>query len=101
MAGHIVAVVGGKGGGGTRFFAANLAIAYLQVFKARPLVVDLDMTALGAQNTFRGLTPPKTIVELSKLQGAPIDAKSIGPFLANAQAGFSFIGAPKDAILAR
>ncbi len=34
--GHIIAVVGGKGGVGKSVFAANLAIAYQLNFKQRP-----------------------------------------------------------------
>lgn len=47
MAGHIVAVIGGKGGVGKSIFAANFAIAYLQEFKQRPLIVDCDLHSLG------------------------------------------------------
>ena len=49
MAGHVIAVVGGKGGVGKSVFAANLAIAYLQEFKQRPLILDLDLSSLGDQ----------------------------------------------------
>src|SRR3954453_6602264 len=99
MAGHIIAVVGGKGGVGKSVFAANLAISYLQEFKQRPLIVDLDMHSLGDQNIILGQNPPKNIVDVTKIQGAQIDAKSLGPFLANAQAGYSYIGAPRDSVL--
>lgn len=101
MAGHIVAVVGGKGGVGKSVFAANLAIAYLQEFKQRPLILDLDLSSLGDQNIILGQNPPKNIVDLSKLQGSAIDPKTLAPFMANAPAGFSYISAPKDAIIAR
>ena len=50
MAGHIVAVMGGKGGVGKSVFTANFAISYLQDFKQRPLIVDLDMASLGDLN---------------------------------------------------
>ncbi|MEO5969467.1 MAG: ATPase, T2SS/T4P/T4SS family [Bdellovibrionia bacterium] len=101
MAGHIVAVVGGKGGVGKSVFAANLAIAYLQEFKQRPLIIDLDLGSLGDQNIILGQNPPKSIVDVSKLQGGAIDPKSLAPFMVNAPAGYSYIGSPKDAILAR
>ena len=101
MAGHIIAVVGGKGGVGKSVFAANLAISYFQEFKQRPLIVDLDLNSLGDQNIILGQNPAKSIVDLSKLQGAQIDVKSLTPFMVNAPGGFSFIGAPRDAILAR
>ena len=54
MAGHIIAVVGGKGGVGKSIFAANFAISYLQEFKQRPLIIDLDLNSLGDQNLILG-----------------------------------------------
>lgn len=101
MAGHIIAVVGGKGGVGKSVFAANLAIAYLQEFKQRPLIVDLDMNSLGDQNIILGQNPPKHIVDVTKMPPGPVDAKSLGPFLTSAPAGYSYIGAPRDHIVAR
>jgi pilus assembly protein CpaF len=101
MAGHIIAVVGGKGGVGKSVFAANLAIAYLQNFKQRPLIVDLDLMALGDQNIILGQNPAKNIVDVSKMPPGPVDPKSLAPFMVNAPAGYSYIGAPRDAIVAR
>src|SRR3954462_5296542 len=101
MAGHIIAVVGGKGGVGKSVFAANLAIAYLQEFKVRPLIVDLDLGSLGDQNIILGQNPPKSIVDVSKIQGGVIDPKALSPYMINAQAGYSYIAAPRDAIVAR
>lgn len=101
MAGHIIAVVGGKGGVGKSVFASNLAIAYLQNFKQRPLIIDLDLNSLGDQNIILGLNPPKNIVDVSKMNAPSIDPKSLAPFMVNAPAGFSYIGAPKDAVVAR
>jgi septum site-determining protein MinD len=100
MAGHVIAVVGGKGGVGKSVFSANLAIAYLQEFKQRPLIVDLDMNSLGDQNIILGQNPQKSIVDVSKIQG-PIDIKALTPFMVNAQAGYSYVSAPRDAIIAR
>src|SRR3954468_8269597 len=99
--GHLIAVVGGKGGVGKSVFAANLAIAHLQEFKHRPLIVDLDLSSLGDQNIILGQNPPKNIVDVSKMPPGPVDPKSLAPYMVNAQAGYSFIGAPKDAIVAR
>lgn len=101
MPGHIVAVVGGKGGVGKSIFSANLAITYLQETKQRPLIVDLDLNSLGDQNLILGLNPPKSIVEISKLQGGAVDLKALSPFMMNAPGGYSFISAPRDAIIAR
>src|SRR5271163_2552270 len=101
MAGHIIAVLGGKGGVGKSVFAANLAISYLQEFKQRPLIVDLDMSSLGDQNIILGQNPPKNIVDISRTQGGLIDLKSLAPFMASSPVGFSFVGAPRDSIVAR
>ncbi len=101
MAGHLIAIVGGKGGVGKSVFAANLAIAYLQEFKQRPLIVDLDLNSLGDQNVILGQNPPKNIVDVSKIQGGAIDPKSLAPFMVNTPAGYSYIAAPKDSIIAR
>lgn len=100
MAGHIIAVIGGKGGVGKSVFAANLAIAYLQEFRQRSLIVDLDLQSLGDQSLILGQNPGKSIVDLCKVTAA-IDAKSLAPFMMNTPSGYSFIGAPKEAILAR
>src|SRR5947209_7162826 len=101
MAGHIVAVLGGKGGVGKSVFAANMAIAYLQEFKQRPLIIDLDLASLGDQNIILGQNPPKNIVDVSKMPAGPVDPKTLGPFMVNAPAGYSYIGAPRDAVIAR
>jgi septum site-determining protein MinD len=101
MAGHIVAVVGGKGGVGKSVFAANLAIANLQQFKQRPLIIDCDLQSLGDQALILGQNPTKNIVDVSKMPPGPVDPKTLAPFMINAPAGYSFIGAPRDAIIAR
>jgi pilus assembly protein CpaF len=101
MAGHIIAVVGGKGGVGKSVFAANLALSYLLNFKQRPLIIDLDLNSLGDQNIILGQNPAKSIVDVSKMPPGPIDPKSLSPFMVNAQQGYSYIGAPRDAIAAR
>lgn len=101
MAGHVIAVVGGKGGVGKSVFAANLALAYLQNFKLRPLILDLDLNSLGDQNLILGQNPQKSIVDLSRMPPGAIDPKTLAPFMINAPLGYSFVGAPRDAISAR
>jgi septum site-determining protein MinD len=100
MPGHLVAVVGGKGGVGKSVFAANLAIAHMQNFKQRPLIVDLDLTSLGDQNLILGQNPQRSIVDVSKLPVGPMDPKTLAPFMVNAPQGYHLIGAPRDSILA-
>ena len=99
--GHIIAVVGGKGGVGKSVFAANLAVAYQLNFKQRSLIVDLDFQSLGDQNIILGMNPPKNIVDLTKTQVPQWDPKTLSPFMMNAPQGFSFIGAPREAAIAR
>jgi septum site-determining protein MinD len=99
--GHIIAVIGGKGGVGKSIFTANFALAYLQNFKQRPLIVDLDLQSLGDQNLILGQNPQRSIVDVSKFQTGPMDPKNLSQFMVNASAGYSFIGCPRDAIMAR
>jgi pilus assembly protein CpaF len=100
MAGHIIAVVGGKGGVGKSVFAANLMLAAMQELRQRPLLVDADLSSLGDQNIILNQNPQKSLVDVAKIQG-PVDVKSLSPFMVNASQGYSFIGAPRDAITAR
>jgi len=99
--GHIIAVVGGKGGVGKSVFTANLALAYQLNFKQRSLILDLDFQSLGDQNIILGLNPAKNIVELTKTQVPQWDPKTLAPFMVNAPQGYSFIGAPREAAIAR
>jgi len=99
--GHVIAVVGGKGGVGKSVFTANLALAWLQNFRQRPLIVDLDLNSLGDQNIILGQNPPKSIVDVSRMPPGPVDPKTLAPFMLNAPQGYSFIASPRDAILAR
>lgn len=97
MPGHVIAVVGGKGGVGKSIFAANLAMAYLLEVKQRPCLIDLDLQALGDQNLIIGARSPKNIVDISKLTGAALDLKVLNPLMATTPQGLSFIGSPTDA----
>ncbi len=105
MAGFLIAVVGGKGGVGKSVFTANFAISYVQETKSRPLIVDLDLASLGDQNLILGHNPPKNIVDVSRMSvgghNGGIDPKTLAPFMVNAQAGYSYIASPRDAIVAR
>ena len=96
MPGHIVAVVGGKGGVGKSVFAANLAMAFLLEVRQRPCLVDLDMQSLGDQNLIIGARSPKTIVDISRVQGGAFDLKVLNPMMATTPQGLSFVSAPTE-----
>ena len=50
MAGHIITVIGGKGGVGKSQFAANLCFSYAQEVRNKTLLLDFDQKACGDQN---------------------------------------------------
>lgn len=101
MPGHIIAVVGGKGGVGKSVFAANLALAYLMELRQRPLLIDLDLNSLGDQNLILGARSPKNIVEISKIQGGALDIKALNPLMGTTPTGLSFISSPTESAQAR
>lgn len=99
MAGHIITIIGGKGGVGKSQVAANLAIAYAGELRAKTLLLDFDQKACGDQNIITGLKSKKDLKELSDFSGA-IDPRSIQLFTADHKAGISFIGMPTEPIAA-
>jgi septum site-determining protein MinD len=101
MPGHIVAIVGGKGGVGKSVFAANLAVAYAMEVRQRPLLVDMDMVSLGDQSLIVGTRSPKNIVDISRIPGGAVDLKVLGPMMATTAQGMSYVAAPTDAAQAR
>jgi septum site-determining protein MinD len=99
MAGHIISIIGGKGGVGKSQVAANLAIAYAGELRAKTLLLDFDQKACGDQNIITGLKSKKHLKELSDFSGA-IDPRSIQLFTADHKAGFSYIGMPTEPVAA-
>ncbi len=99
MAGHIITLIGGKGGVGKSQVAANLALAYAAELRAKTLLLDFDQKACGDQNIITGLKSKKNVKELAEFSGA-IDPRSIQLFTADHKAGISFIGMPTEAIAA-
>lgn len=99
MAGHIISVIGGKGGVGKSQIAANLAIAYANEIRAKTLLLDFDQKACGDQNIITGLKSKKNVKELAEFNGA-IDPRSIQLFTMDHKAGFSFIGMPTEPVAA-
>jgi pilus assembly protein CpaF len=99
MAGHIITVIGGKGGVGKSMFAANLAFAYAQEMRQKTLLLDFDQKSCGDQNLITGMRSKKTIKDLSEFNGA-IDPRSIQQFINTHKMGVSYIGMPTDPIAA-
>lgn len=100
MAGHIIAVVGGKGGVGKSQVAANLAFAYAAENRQKTLLLDFDQNACGDQTIITGIRSKKTIKDLADFNGS-IDPKSVNLFVGNHKMGVSFIGMPTDATVAQ
>lgn len=99
MAGHIISIIGGKGGVGKSQVAANLAIAYATELRAKTLLLDFDQKACGDQNIITGLKSKKNLKELSEFSGS-IDPRSIQLFTADHKAGISYVGMPTEATAA-
>lgn len=99
MAGHIITVIGGKGGVGKSQFAANLAIAFAQESRSKALLMDFDKKACGDQNMITGLKSPKNLKDLSEFNGA-LDPRTIRGFITAHKAGINFIGMPLDEVAA-
>jgi septum site-determining protein MinD len=93
--GHIITIIGGKGGQGKSQVAANLAFSYAGEARSKTLLLDFDQKASGDQNFITGIKPKKTIKDLSEFTGA-IDPKSILQFASPHPAGVSYIGMPTD-----
>ena len=50
MAGHIITILGGKGGVGKSMVAANLAFSFAAETRQKTLLLDFDAKAAGDQN---------------------------------------------------
>jgi pilus assembly protein CpaF len=100
MAGHIISVVGGKGGVGKSVFAANLALAFLKEFNLKPLLVDQDFTAGGDQNVILGMRPPNGLLQASQHTGA-FDQPAMMKLAAQHPSGLHFLSAPPTAAAAK
>lgn len=95
MPGHIIAVLGGKGGVGKSTFAANYAIATQVDSKGKVLVVDLDPKACGDIGMLLGLKPKRTILELGQAEGK-LDQNAVLSYVAPHASGIHFIPSVLD-----
>jgi len=55
VAGHIITIVGGKGGVGKSQIAANLAFSYCAESRSKALLLDFDQSSCGDQDFITGL----------------------------------------------
>ena len=95
MAGHIISIIGGKGGVGKSQVAANLAFAFAAENRQKALLLDFDQKASGDQNLITGIKCKKNIKDLSEFNGA-LDPRSINMFLGMHKMGVHYIGMPND-----
>jgi septum site-determining protein MinD len=95
MAGHIITLIGGKGGVGKSQVAANLAFAFAQENRQKTLLLDFDDKACGDQNIITGIKSKKNIKDLSEYSGA-LDPRSINLFIGQHKLGVHYIGMPTD-----
>ena len=93
MAGHVVTIIGGKGGVGKSQFSANLAFAFAAETKQKVLLLDFDQKASGDQNFITGMKSKKTIKDLSEYNGS-IDPRSVMQFVSGHPSGVQYIGMP-------
>lgn len=94
MAGHIISIIGGKGGLGKSQVAANLAFAYAIEGKVKTLLLDFDQKASGDQDFITGMKGKKNLRELADFKGA-IDPNSIMQFV-NMNQNVYYVGMPND-----
>jgi septum site-determining protein MinD len=92
--GHIISVIGGKGGLGKSQVAANLAFTYAIEGKIKTLLLDFDQKAAGDQDFITGMKGKKNLKELSEFKGA-IDPTSIQQFV-NMNQNVFYIGMPNE-----
>lgn len=96
MAGHIISIIGGKGGVGKSQIAANLAIAWAAETRQKTLLLDFDQRACGDQNIITGVRSKKNIKDLADFSGV-LDPRTLALFTGEHKAGFAYVGMPTDA----
>src|SRR3989344_1835991 len=100
MAGHVISVIGGKGGVGKSVFAANFALACMKELNVKPLLVDQDFAACGDLSLILGVKPQKGLVEALQHTGA-YDQAAMVKLAAQHPSGLHFLCAPPTAAIGR
>lgn len=99
MAGHIITILGGKGGVGKSMVAANMAFSFAAEMRQKALLLDFDSKAAGDQNLITGIKPKKTLKDVAEFTGA-IDPKSISQLVTPHPQNVHYVGMPTDVIAA-
>jgi septum site-determining protein MinD len=100
MAGHIIAITGGKGGVGKSIFATNFAHAFMRETGSKVCLVDLDLEACGDQSQIHAVQGKNTLLEISKYPQS-FDRKVVGTLIPTLQTGMAFAGLPSDPLRAQ
>lgn len=93
--GHIITIIGAKGGVGKSQVAANIAFALATESRSKALLLDFDQRASGDQNLITGIKVNKTLKDLFSYSGN-IDPRTLQPFLNLGPENVSYIGLPND-----
>lgn len=93
--GHIITIIGAKGGVGKSQVAANLAFALATESRSKALLLDFDQRASGDQNLITGIKVNKTLKDLFSFSGN-LDPRTLQPFLNLGPENVSYIGLPND-----
>ena len=93
--GHIITIIGGKGGVGKSHLAANFAFALTQETRGKSLLLDFDQRASGDQNFITGIKNSKNLRDVLAFAGN-FDSKTIQQFITPNPSGVSYIGLPND-----
>jgi len=99
MSGHIISIIGGKGGVGKSQVAANMAFAFAAENRQTCLLLDFDKKACGDQNIITGMRSKKTVKDLSDFNGS-IDPRTMNLFVTQHKMGVHYIGMPTDSNVA-
>ena len=95
MAGHVISIIGGKGGVGKSMVAANLAFAFAMEKRQRTLLLDFDVNSCGDQTLITGIKSKKTLKDVADFNGS-FDQKSIQMFIGLHKAQVATINMPPD-----
>ncbi|POB13038.1 MULTISPECIES: ATPase, T2SS/T4P/T4SS family [Pseudomonadati] len=95
--GHIITVIGGKGGVGKSQVATNLAFAFSGEKRSKTLLLDFDQRASGDLNLLTGIKTNKNLKDLFNFNGN-IDPRTFQPFVNMHPSGVHYIGLPNDPV---